>query len=278
MAFSWEISSRTKWPDFYLKEIWQYRELLIRFVRRDFLASHKQTVLGSLWIFIQPLLTAVIYVVIFKNVIGISTSGRPGILFYFGSIILWNFFSESTLAVSYTYGSHAAIFNKVYFPRIVTSLSIVLSQLARLAIQFAIYILIFIWGVWRDPSVQPNGYILLLPVIVLLLSLMSLGLGLIFASLSVRYRDLQNLLSSVFRIWMFVTPVIYPLSIVPVRYLTILYWNPVTPLMEVFRYGFLGIGMHDAFYLAYSLIFTIAAFVGGIILFNLRDGKAMDIV
>lgn len=275
---SWEITSRTRWPDFYLKEIWQYRELLVRFVRRDFLASHKQTVLGSMWILIQPLLTALIYVVIFQNVVGVSTAGRPGLLFYFGSVILWNFFSESTLAVSYTYGSHAAIFNKVYFPRIITSVSIVSSQLVRLGIQFVIYLVFFAWGLWRDPAVRPNGYLLLLPVVIGVLALMSLGLGLIFATLSVRYRDLQNLLSSLFRIWMFATPVIYPLAIVPARYLDILRFNPVTPLLEVFRYGFLGAGMHGSFYLLYSLAFALAALVGGIILFNLRDGKAMDIL
>lgn len=278
MPSSWEITSKTKWPDFYIPEIWRYRELLVRFVRRDFLASHKQTALGSLWILVQPFLTALTYVVIFKNVVGVSTAGRPGLLFYFGSIIFWGFFSESVLAVSYTYASHASIFSKVYFPRIVTSLSIVLSQLIRLGIQFGIYLLIFFWGIWHDASIQPNLSLLLLPVWVLELALMSLGLGLVFASLSVRYRDLQNLLSSIFRIWMFATPVIYPLSIVPDQYRTLLLLNPVSPLMEIVRYGFLGTGLHDPGYLIYSFVFSITVFIGGIILFNKRDGRALDIV
>lgn len=278
MPLIWEITSRTKWPDFYFKEIWRYRELLLRFVRRDFLASYKQTLLGSLWIFVQPLLTALVYVVIFKNVVGISTSGRPGLLFYFGSVILWGFFSESVSAVSHTYNSHSAIFHKVYFPRIVVSFSLILSQLARLGIQFAIYLVIFFWSLGHHATVNPNFNIILLPVLVFTLMLMSLGIGLIFAALSVRFRDLQNLLSFLIRIWMFATPVIYPMSVVPEKYRTLLLLNPVTPVLEFFRYGFLGTGMHDLIYLGYSFVFSIGAFVTGIILFNLRDGKVMDII
>lgn len=278
MEQSWEITSRTRCPDFYFKEIWQYRELLLRFVRRDFLASYKQTLLGSLWIFMQPLLTALVYVVIFKNVAGISTSGRPGLLFYFGSVILWTFFAESVLSVSYTYNSHAAIFNKVYFPRIVVSWSLILSQLARLGIQFGIYLFIFFWSLWRSASVVPNQYVFLLPLLVFILMLMSMGIGLIFTAISIRYRDLQNLLSFIIRIWMFATPVIYPIAVVPGKYKSILLLNPVTPIMEFFRYGFLGTGMHQPGYLVYSFIFSMVVFVAGIVLFNLRDGKVMDII
>lgn len=276
--YSWEINTKVKWPDFYLKEIWQYRELLLRFVRRDFLASYKQTVMGALWIFIQPLLTALMYVVIFKNIVGISTSGSPGLLFYFGSVILWNFFSESIQAVSFTYTGQVSIFSKVYFPRIVVPLSTVLSQLARLGIQFGIYIIFFLWYIWHDASIHPNGYILLLPLLLLILTLMGLGIGLIFAAVSVRYRDLQNLISFFVRIGMFATPVIYPLVIVPAYYRHWLLWNPLTSVMEFFRYGFLGNGFHELIYLGYSLAFALVVFAGGIILFNLRDGKAMDIV
>lgn len=274
----WEITSRTKWPDFYVKEVWRSRELLLRFVRRDFLASYKQTALGSLWIFIQPLLTALIYVIIFKNVVGVSTGGKPGLLFYFGSVILWGFFSDSLGAIAYTYGSHATIFHKVYFPRIIVSLSMLFSQMIRLVIQFAIYLIIFFWAVWADKSVHPNGYLLLFPFLVLILALMSLGIGLIFTALSARYKDLQNLLSFLLRIWMFASPVIYPLSLVPAEYKKILLLNPITPVIEIFRYGFLGSGMHSFAALGYSFIFSIVVFLVGIILFNLRDGKVMDII
>ncbi len=278
MRPSWEISSRTKYPDFYIREIWQYRELLLRLVRRDFLASYKQTLLGSLWIFIQPLLTALVYVVIFKNVVGISTSGKPGLLFYFGSVILWTFFSESVSAVSYTYNSHSDIFSKVYFPRIVVSCSLVLSQLARLGIQFGIYLIIFFWYMGNSAVVHPNYFVFLFPVLIFILALMSMGIGLIFTAVSVRYRDLHNLLSFLIRIWMFATPVIYPMSLVPGKYQTLLLLNPVAPVMEFFRYAFLGSGLHDPAHLAYSLIFSIVVFVVGVILFNLRDGKVMDII
>lgn len=278
MEATWEISPRTKWPDFYVGEIWQNRELLFRFVRRDFLASYKQTALGAFWIFLQPLLTALIYVVIFKNVVGISTSGRPGLLFYFGGVILWGFFSESLGAVAYTYGSHAAIFHKVYFPRIIVSLSMVLSQLIRLGIQFAIYLVILAVALGWGEVVRPNTWAWLFPVLVLILGFMSLGIGLIFTAISAKYRDIQNLLSFLLRIWMFATPVIYPLSVVPAEYRRIIALNPVTPVVEVFRYGFLGEGMHSWLYLGYSGLVSILVFIIGIILFNLRDGKVMDII
>lgn len=278
METTWEISSRTKWPDFYVRDVWRKRELLFRFVRRDFLASYKQTALGSLWIFLQPLLTALIYVVIFKNVIGVSTSGKPGLLFYFGGVMLWGFFSDSLAAVAYTYGSHATIFHKVYFPRIIVSLSMVLSQMIRLGIQFVIYLVVFFWALARGGEVEPNAWILLFPLLVIILALMSLGIGLIFTSISAKYRDIQNLLSFLLRIWMFATPVIYPLSVVPAAYRKILLLNPVTPVVEIFRYGFLGDGMHSFLALGYSFLVAVIVFIVGIILFNLRDGKVMDII
>ena len=278
MQSSWEISHRTKFPDFYIKEIWQYRELLLRLVRRDFLASYKQTLLGSLWIFIQPMLTALVYVVVFKNIIGISTAGKPGLLFYFGSVILWTFFSESVAAVSYTYSSHAQIFNKVYFPRIVVSCALILSQLARLGIQFGIYLLVFFWSMAKTGATHPNQLVVLFPFLVLILVLMSMGIGLIFAALSVRYRDLHNLLSFLIRIWMFATPVIYPMNVVPAKYQTLLLLNPVAPVLEFFRYAFLGTGMHDMMHLGYAFICAVVSFVVGMILFNVRDAKVMDII
>ncbi len=277
MLVSWEITSRTKCPNFYFREIWHYRELLLRFVRRDFLASYKQTLLGVVWIFLQPLLVALVYVLIFKNILGISTSGSPGFLFYFGSVILWTFFSSGISAVSYTYNSHSDIFNKVYFPRVVVSYSLILSQIIRLGIQFGIYLIVYIWT-FNTASFTPNYTLLLLPLLVFLLTLMSLGIGFIFAAFSVRFRDLQNLLSFLLRIWMFATPVIYPMSLVPDKYAGLLLLNPVAPILEFFRYGFLGTGMHDWTYLIYSFVFAIIVFVAGIILFNQRDGKVMDII
>ncbi len=277
MQASWEITSRTKCPNFYFREIWHYRELLLRFVRRDFLASYKQTLLGVVWIFLQPLLVALIYVLIFKNVLGLSTSGSPGFLFYFGSVILWTFFSSGISAVSYTYNSHSDIFNKVYFPRVVVSYSLILSQLIRLGIQFGIYLIVYIWS-FNPTVLTPNFTLLLLPLLIFILTLMSLGIGFIFAALSVRFRDLQNLLSFLLRIWMFATPVIYPMALVPEKYTPLLLLNPVASILEFFRYGFLGAGMHDWHYLMYSFIFSVVVFVAGIVLFNQRDGKVMDII
>lgn len=278
MEKTWEITPRIKWPEFYLGEVWRNRELLFRFVRRDFLASYKQTALGALWIFIPPLFTALIYVLIFQHAVGISTAGKPGLVFYFGGVILWSFFSESLAGVAYTYGSHATIFHKVYFPRIIVSLSMVLSQLIRLGIQFAIYLIIFFVFLSRGADLNPNGWAWLFPVVVVVLAFMSLGIGLIFTAISARYRDIQNLLSFLLRIWMFATPVIYPLSAVPAEYKKIIALNPVTPLVEIFRYGFLGEGMHSLLALGYSVIISVVVFTVGIVLFNLRDGKVMDII
>lgn len=276
--FQWEISASIPLFYFPLKEIKRHRDLLFRFVRRDFLASYQQTILGPFWVLLQPLLIMLTYVTIFKTVVGISTDNSPSGLFYLIGILVWNYFSESFTAISYSYHSYAGIFSKVYFPRILVAISFLISNMIRVGIQSVLFIGLFLWYLLHKHTIHPNLQILLVPFYLLLLSGMSMGLGLIFASLTVKYRDIQNLLYFLLRILLFVSPVIYPLSIVPAKYQTFFLLNPLTPLIEMTRYAFLGAGYHNFYYLGYCILFTILVFSFGLILFNRRDAQAMDII
>lgn len=278
MTFDWEINAERQWLRLPFREILSHKDLLFRLVRRDFLASYQQTALGPLWIFLQPLLVTFTYVAVFKSVIGVSTDATPSALFYLLGIILWNYFSDSLNHISYTYTAYASIFSKVYFPRLIVAFSYLLVNLARLGIQFILFLLLFIFFMLKDANVVPNWYILLTPLCLLMLSGISLGVGLIFASLTAKYRDIQNLLGFILRILMFVSPVIYPLSIVPEKYRFIFLINPLTPLIEFCRYAFLGSGYHSLTALLYCAVFTIVIMLAGIMLFNRRDGKIMDVI
>ena len=277
-SFNWEISAEHRWLRMPVAEIASHKDLLIRLVRRDFLAAYQQTILGPLWIFLQPLLVTLTYVAVFKSVIGISTDNIPSPLFYLLGIILWNYFSESLLNISTTYTSYAHIFNKVYFPRIIAALSYLLANGIRLCIQLLLFLLLFCVFLFTKGDISPGMGILLVPVCLLLLSGMSLGMGLICASLTAKYRDIQNLLSFLLRILLFISPVIYPLSIVPGKFKPLLLINPLTPVIEFCRYAFLGSGYHNFIYLGYSAVFTIGILLAGIIFFNRRDGRIMDVI
>lgn len=277
-TFNWEISAEHRWLRMPFSEIASHKDLLIRLVRRDFLASYQQTILGPLWIFLQPLLVTVTYVAVFKSVIGVSTDNIPSPLFYLLGIILWNYFSDSLQNISTTYTSHAPIFNKVYFPRIIVALSYLLANGIRLCIQMLLFLLLFCVFLFRKGNISPGMGILLVPVCLLLLSGMSLGIGLICASLTAKYRDIQNLLSFLLRILLFISPVIYPLSIVPGKFKLLLLINPLTPVIEFCRYAFLGSGYHNFIYLLYCAIFTVGILLAGIIFFNRRDGRIMDVI
>ena len=255
-----------------------HKDLLFRLVKRDFLASYQQTALGPLWIFLQPLLVTFTYVVVFKSVIGISTDASPSPLFYLLGIIVWNFFSDSLLSISYTYSAYSAIFSKVYFPRLIVPFSYLLVNLIKFGIQFLLFLLLFFFFLIRGENLSPNWHLLLMPLCLLLIAGLSLGSGLIFASLTAKYRDIQNLLSFLLRILMFVSPVIYPLSIVPGKFKALFLVNPLTPVIELIRYGFLGSGYHQWISLAYCTAITMVIGITGIVLFNRRDGRIMDVI
>ena len=278
VTVQWEIDAKSKWLRLPFREILVHKDLLFRLVRKDFLASYQQTVLGPIWIFLQPLLITLTYIAVFKSIIGVPTGNSPSPLFYMLGIIIWNYFSDTILNISYTYTAYASIFNKVYFPRIIVPISYLFINMARLGIQFILFLLIFFAFLFKGATFTPNWYILLIPVCLLLISGICLGVGLIFASLTAKYRDIQNLLSFLLRILMFISPVIYPLSIVPEKFKIFFLINPLTLLIEFSRYGFLGNGYHNLLYLVYCTIFTIVILGIGIVLFNKRDSRIMDVI
>lgn len=277
-AWKWEILPSSGWFEFKIREIWLYRDLIVRLVKRDFLAIYKQTILGPLWILIQPLLMTFMFIVIFDKVANIPTDGLPPLLFYISGIILWNYFSECLVTTSTTFLTNANIFSKVYFPRLVVPLSVVLSQFIRFFIQMTLFFLILSFYVWDDVNISPNRLLLISPLLVVVAAGLGLGSGLIISSLTAKYRDLNNLISFGIRLLMYATPVIYPLSIVPEKYKLVVWLNPVTPLIEGFRFAFLGTGTFDFYHLLYSFICMLILLCIGIALFNKMEQRVMDIV
>ena len=272
------IEPRTRLLDLRLKELWRYRDLVMMFVRRDFIATYKQTILGPLWFFIQPLLTTITFLVIFGRVAKISTDGLPAMVFYLAGITIWNYFAQTLTATSTTFTANASIFGKVYFPRLALPVSIVISNLVRFAIQFALFMAIWIFYLVKGSAIEPNWAIALTPVLLIIMGLLSLGLGMIFSSLTTKYRDLAMLLQFAIQLLMYATPVIYPLSTIPEKYKWLIMANPVSSIVETFRYGFLGSGYFSWGLLAYSAAFTAVILFLGVIVFNKVEKSFMDTV
>ena len=262
------------------KEIWQYRDLMMLFVKRNIITQYKQTILGPLWYVIQPLMTTVMYMVVFGGIAKISTDGLPQPLFYLAGISFWQYFSDCLTKTSNTFVTNASIFGKVYFPRLVTPLSDVISNLVRFGIQFALFLIVyFYYLIFTDATIQPNLYALLLPVLVAMLAGLALGFGILFSSMTTKYRDLQLLLSFFVSLWMYATPVIYPLSTITNEKLRlIMQLNPLTGIVEFFKYGMLGVGNHDWWMLGYSFGFMVVLLAVGIVVFNKVQKSFMDTV
>jgi lipopolysaccharide transport system permease protein len=277
--WSLEISPKSHLLQLNLRDVWRYRDLLLLMVRRDFVAFYKQTILGPLWFFIQPLLTTLMYLLIFGRIAKLSTDGVPGIVFYLSGVTCWAYFSDSLTKTSDTFIANANIFGKVYFPRLVIPLSIVFSNLIRFGIQLSLFLIVWVWYLFfSDAHLQPNAALLLLPLLIVLLVLLSLGLGIIFSSLTTKYRDLRFLLSFGIQLAMFATPVVYPLSMAPAKYKWLLAINPMTGIIETFRYAFLGSGQLHWGYLGYSTIATVLILLLGVVIFNKVEKSFMDIV
>jgi lipopolysaccharide transport system permease protein len=261
-----------------LKNVWRYRDLVMLFVRRDFVASYKQTILGPLWIIVQPLLTTLMYFIIFGNIAKLSTDGLPALLFYLSGITIWNYFAQTLTSTASVFRDNAAIFGKVYFPRLAMPLSIVISNLVRFAIQFGLFLIVWAYYLVSTQTVHPNAIMLLLPLLVALMGLLSLGLGMIFSSLTTKYRDLAVLLGFGIQLAMYASPVIYPISSVPQRYRWLLEINPITPIIETLRYGFLGSGSFSWYGLALSTLNTFIVLFIGIVIFNRTQRHFTDTV
>jgi len=261
------------------KEIWRYRDLYLLFVRRDITTMYKQTVLGPLWFFITPVLSVVVYVAVFGGIAGIPTDGVPAPLFYLLGIAVWNYFSACLTATSNSFVTNAGIFGKVYFPRIIMPMVGITTNLVTFGVQMLIFIVVYLWYVIGGTSIAPNAVGLLFPVLVVTLALISAGFGMVISSVTTKYRDLQLVFTYIVSLWMYVTPVIYPLSVVDNPKLhTIMSLNPVTPIMESFKYGLLGVGDFSWFWLGYSFVFMICLLALGIIVFNRTQKNFMDTV
>jgi lipopolysaccharide transport system permease protein len=273
------IVPKSRFFDLKLKELWSYRDLLFLFVKRDFVAQYKQTILGPLWHFIQPIFTTVIFMIIFGKIADIPTDGVPHTLFYLSGITIWNYFTSCLTATSNTFVANAGIFGKVYFPRLIIPLSIILSNLVRFGIQFALFLsALLYYGVATGVLYIGSG-VIILPLLLTMMAAMGLGLGLIISSLTTKYRDFTVLISFAVQLLMYCTPIVYPLSFLRnTSYPWIADWNPLTSIVEAFRYAFFGEGTFTSLSLLYSSGFISFVLILGIILFSRVERTFMDTV
>jgi lipopolysaccharide transport system permease protein len=272
------IQPRTRLLDLGLRDVWRYRDLVLLFVRRDFVATYKQTVLGPIWFFIQPLLTTITYMVVFGSIANLSTDGLPQLPFYLAGVTIWNYFAQTLTTVSTVFTANAAIFGKVYFPRLTMPLSIVLSNLVRFGIQFALFLAVWGYYLATDNRLHPNAYMLLTPLLLVLMGLLGLGLGMLFSAMTTKYRDLAMLLTFGVQLLMYATPVIYPLSKLPLKYKVFIMANPLSAIVETFRYAFLGSGSFSWPALGYSTAVTLLMLVIGTVVFNKVEKSFTDTV
>lgn len=264
--------------DVRLKDLWHYRDLLILFVKRDFVSFYKQTILGPLWFFIQPVFTTIVFSAIFGNLAGISTDGLPKYLFYLSGITCWNYFSDCLTKTSTVFKDNANIFGKVYFPRLIMPLSIVTSCLVRFGVQFLLFIIMMLYFYLTGSSFQITYAILFFPLMVLFMAMLGLGLGLIITALTTRYRDLSFLLVFGVQLLMYGTPIVYPLSFASEKYKTLIQLNPMTSIVEVFRYAFLGKGSFTTWGIWYTVLFTLVILLLGILIFNKAEKNFVDTI
>lgn len=274
------IQPRAGWFELHLNDLWRYRDLLWMFVRRDFVAVYKQTILGPLWFFIQPLLTTLVFTVIFSGVAKLPTDGAPPLLFYLAGTTPWNYFATCLTKTSTTFKDNANLFGKVYFPRLVTPLSIVISTLIQFVIQFATLAIALGWHLAQGAKVQPDwtGVLLGTPVLILMLGGLGLGFGIIISSLTTKYRDLAFVIGFGVQLAMYATPVVYPLSMVSEKYRAWLELNPMTAIIEAFRAFYLGTGAFSWSMLGWSAGVTVAVLFIGIVIFNRVEKTFMDTV
>ncbi len=272
------ITSSNSLFDVNLRELIAYKDLIAMYVKRDIVTFYKQTILGPLWFIIQPILTTIMFMFVFGNLAGISTDGIPGPLFYFSGIILWNYFADCLNKTSGTFTTNQNVFGKVYFPRLVVPISVTISNLVKFFIQFGIFVVIYIVYAIKGVGIAPNIYILLFPVLILMSAGLSLGFGIIFSSMTTKYRDLTFLLQFGVQLWMYATPVIYPLSTMAADKQWIFFLNPMTSIIEAFKYGSIGAGVFSWGWLGYSFVFMLLLLLLGIVIFNKVEKSFMDTV
>jgi len=275
------ISPKKNLLDVNLKEIWRYRDLILLFVKRDFVAVYKQTVLGPLWFVIQPIFTTLIFTVIFGQLASIPTDGLPQVLFYMCGISTWNYFSECFTKTSNTFVSNANIFGKVYFPRLVLPISTVISCLLKFFIQFSLFFMFLIYYIYMGSNVTPNAHVIVFPFIILIMAGLALGLGIIISSLTTKYRDFQFLVVFGVQLLMYATPIVYPLSLAKEK-LGDYYWvaklNPMSSIIEATKFAFLGQGEFSWGHIFYSFSVMLILLFIGVLVFNKVEQNFMDTV
>ena len=271
------IESNHSLFDLKLKEVWRYKDLVYMFVKRDFVSSFKQTILGPLWFFINPIFTTIVFVFVFGNIAKLSTDGIPQILFYLAGITLWNYFSSCLTGTSNIFTANASIFGKVYFPRLVMPITIVISNLMKFGVQFLLFLAVWIFY-FSKGSIQPNIWILATPFLIILMAIFALGVGMIFSALTTKYRDLQMLLTFGVSLMMYATPVIYPVSSITGVWKKLAYYNPLTGIFECFKYGWMGSGEFTLEMLLISTGIILVLLAIGTVIFNKVEKGFMDTV
>ncbi len=272
------IKPRSKWWNLNLKSIWDARDLLKMFVWRDFVSLYKQTVLGPLWFFLQPLISTIVFTIIFGRIAKIPTDGLPQALFYMCGITCWGYFSDSMTKTANTFSSNAGIFGKVYFPRLIVPLSIIVSNIGKFFIQFCLFIGFCIYYYVHGAKFQPNIYILITPLLLLMMAGLGLGIGIIISSLTTKYRDLHYLIGFGTQLFMYVTPIAYPLSFISGKYKWIFIINPMTPIVETFKFAYLGVGEFNWLHLLYSGGLMLLLLSIAILVFNSVEKTFIDTV
>ncbi len=271
------IEARHSLFDLKLREVWNYKDLVYMFVKRDFISSFKQTILGPIWFFINPILTTITFLIVFGKIAGLPTNGAPPLLFYLSGVTLWNYFSSCLLGTSSTFVGNAGIFGKVYFPRLVTPISIVISNLMRFGVQFLLFLIV--WGYYLSQGeIHPNIWIIMTPFLIVLMALFALGTGMIFSSLTTKYKDLSMLLGFGVNLYMYSTPVIYPTSALPGFFKKLAFYNPLTGIFECFKYAWLGSGDFSPVMLAISTCMILLLLITGTLIFNKVEKSFMDTV
>lgn len=280
MAEDWDlvIEPKKKWYDLQLREIWHYRDLIGLFVRRDFVSRFKQTILGPVWLIIQPLLTSLVFTVIFGNIAKLPTDGLPQMLFYMSGTLLWNYFSNCLTGTSNTFIHNAHILGKVYFPRLVIPISLLISNLITVGIQFLLYLSFIAYYTSQGMPINVTKWAFALPLLILLMAGLGFGFGIIVSSMTTKYRDLTYLVGFGVSLWMYATPVLYPVSAIPEKWQWIAAVNPITPIVETFRVATLGAGEASWIRLVYSFGFMLVVLFVGVVIFNRVEKTFIDTV
>jgi lipopolysaccharide transport system permease protein len=273
------IKPKNKWYQIDLNALWRYRDLLMLLVRRDFVAVYKQTILGPLWLFIQPILTSLIFAIIFGKFAKISTDGAPPIVFYMAGITFWTYFADCLNKTSNTFVANAGVFGKVYFPRLIIPLSVLVSNLIKLGIQLSIFLIIWGYHLRTSTLVNPNwNYMWLVPVLILILAGLGLGFGVLISSLTTKYRDLTFLIGFGIQLLMYGSSVVLPISILPDSVKEFILYNPLVPIIETFRFIFIGSGSFEGVWLFYSFGFMLGILIVAVVIFNKVEKSFMDSV